>query len=90
MSSFSILIGSVLVFSQLNPNGLPLLTSRRFAFLVILFLSMSIQSKAYKPEDPEVRSMVDRAIKYLESQGEKDITTTPLTSRRSIIPTLLW
>jgi hypothetical protein len=77
MSSFSNLIGSVLVFSQLNPNSLPLMTIRRFAFLVILFLSMSIQSKAYKPEDPEVRSMVDRAIKYLESQGEKDITTTP-------------
>jgi hypothetical protein len=34
-------------------------------------------ASAYSPEDPEVRSMVDRAVKYLEGLSEDELKSTP-------------
>lgn len=49
---------------------------RGLLFAIAVLATPSLSS-AYKPEDPEVRGMVDRAIKYLEGQDEKTITQTP-------------
>lgn len=40
-------------------------------------VSMTQPAGAYSPEDPEVRSMVDRGVKYLEGLSEADLKMTP-------------
>jgi len=40
-------------------------------------VSVTQPASAYSPEDPEVRSMVDRAVKYLEGLSEADLKLTP-------------
>lgn len=41
--------------------------------LAFFLTAMASDSRAYSPEDPEVRAMVDRGIKYLEGLAEKDL-----------------
>lgn len=40
-------------------------------------VSATKNASAYSPEDPEVRSMVDRGVKYLEGLSEADLKMTP-------------
>lgn len=40
-------------------------------------IALAPPANAYKPEDPEVRAMVDRAVKYLEGLTEEQLKATP-------------
>jgi len=50
---------------------------RRLVLVIALAITGMETSWAYKPEDPEVRAMVEKAIKYLEGLPESEIKIAP-------------
>ncbi len=48
--------------------------------LTALVLGLSLPAYGFTPEDPEVKSMIEKGLKFLESQSEDKITASPYAS----------